>query len=151
MTLHEQKQHRLGRFWWLVPRFPGRRGVFTRLIPNDLTMLFWRGLFRAARSSCSSCIKRTPGARHPGGLRWPALAVACLSSLGMITGISALRYTNVADAMVIYATVPFVTAGLAYLFIGERPAARHLACCRPLPVSQSCWWVRGGSMASSWL
>ena len=59
-------------------------------------------------------------------LRWPALAVALLSAAGMITGIGALRYTTVADAMVIYATVPFVTAALAYLVIGERPSRSTL-------------------------
>jgi drug/metabolite transporter (DMT)-like permease len=59
-------------------------------------------------------------------LRWPALAVACFSALGMISGIGAIRYTSVADAMVIYATVPFVTAGLAYLVVGERPSRSTL-------------------------
>jgi drug/metabolite transporter (DMT)-like permease len=51
---------------------------------------------------------------------WPGVGVMCLSSLSMITGIGALRYTTVADAMVIYATVPFVTAILAWALIGER-------------------------------
>ena len=32
-----------------------------------------------------------------------------------------MRFAAIADVMVIYATVPFVTAGLAYVFIGERP------------------------------
>ena len=45
----------------------------------------------------------------------------------MITGIGSMRYTTVADAMVIYATVPFMTAGLAYLFIGERPSRSTMA------------------------
>ena len=41
--------------------------------------------------------------------------VAVVIMAGMITGIGALKNTTVADAMVIYATVPFVTAALAYL------------------------------------
>ena len=44
----------------------------------------------------------------------------------MITGIGALRFTKAADAMVIYATVPFMTAALAYLTIGERPSRSTL-------------------------
>jgi drug/metabolite transporter (DMT)-like permease len=44
----------------------------------------------------------------------------------MITGIGALKNTTVADAMVIYATVPFMTAALAYLVIGERPSRSTL-------------------------
>ena len=103
-------------------------GIFTRAIPNDLmTMLFWRGLFSG--SAVMLFFFATEGRKALSilaGLRWPALAVACLSSLGMITGIGALRYTSVADAMVIYATVPFVTAGLAYVFIGERPSRSTL-------------------------
>ena len=59
-------------------------------------------------------------------LRWPALAVALLSAAGMITGIGALKNTTVADAMVIYATVPFVTAALAFIVIGERPSRSTL-------------------------
>ena len=52
--------------------------------------------------------------------------MALLSALGMITGIGSMRFTSVADAMVIYATVPFVTAALAYLAIGERPTRSTL-------------------------
>jgi drug/metabolite transporter (DMT)-like permease len=51
---------------------------------------------------------------------WPGLFVALLSATGMVTGIGSIRYGSVADAMVIYATVPFVTAGVAFLLIGER-------------------------------
>ena len=59
-------------------------------------------------------------------LRWPSLAVAVLSAAGMITGIGSLRYGSVADAMVIYATVPFMTAGIAYFTIGEKPSRSTL-------------------------
>jgi drug/metabolite transporter (DMT)-like permease len=44
----------------------------------------------------------------------------------MISGIGSIYYTSVADAMVIYATVPFVTAAVAYVFIKERPSATTL-------------------------
>ena len=37
-----------------------------------------------------------------------------------------MRYTSAADAMVIYATVPFITAALAYVFIGEKPTRSTL-------------------------
>ena len=129
MTLHEQKQHRLGLALVACAALAwSSAGIFTRIIPNDLmTMLFWRGLFSG--SAVMLFFFASEGGKALkiiAGLRWPALAVACLSSLGMITGIGALRYTSVADAMVIYATVPFVTAGLAYLFIGEKPSRSTL-------------------------
>lgn len=129
MTLHEQKQHRLGLALVACAALAwSSAGIFTRTIPSDLmTMLFWRGLFSG--SAVLLFFFATEGSKALeiiAGLRWPALAVTCLSALGMITGIGSLRYTSVADAMVIYATVPFVTAGLAYLFIGERPSRSTL-------------------------
>lgn len=129
MTEFERKQHRLGLILVACAALSwSSAGLFTRLIPNDLmAMLFWRGLFSGGAVLLFFFISE--GRRALGvlaGLRWPALAVACLSSLGMITGIGSLRYTSVADAMVIYATVPFITAGLAYLFIGERPSRSTL-------------------------
>ena len=129
MTLLEQKQHRLGLALVACAALAwSSAGIFTRVIPNDLmTMLFWRGLFSG--SAVMLFFFATEGSsalKIIAGLRWPALAVACLSALGMITGIGSLRYTSVADAMVIYATVPFVTAGLAYLFIGEKPSRSTL-------------------------
>lgn len=129
MTLHEQQQHRLGLILVACAALSwSSAGFFTRLIPNDLmTLLFWRGIFSG--SAVFLFFFMSEGRQALGilaGLRWPALAVACLSALGMITGIGALRYTSVADAMVIYATVPFVTAGLAYLFIGEKPSRSTL-------------------------
>ena len=125
MTAAEHKNHRLG---LILVAFAAlcwsSAGIFTRLITTDLmAMLFWRGLFSG--SAVLAFFFLMEGAKGFGiirGLRWPALAVAVLSALGMITGIGSLRYTSVADAMVIYATVPFITAGLAYLFIGEKPS-----------------------------
>lgn len=129
MTLAEQRSHRIGLLlvagaglaWSLS-------GLFIRSISADLfTMLFWRGIFSGAavlliffavERGASLAVLRT--------MRWPALWVAVLSAMGMITGVGAVRNATVADAMVIYATVPFVTAALAYLVIGERPSRATL-------------------------
>jgi drug/metabolite transporter (DMT)-like permease len=104
-------------------------GVFTRFISADLmTMLFWRGLFSG--SAVFVLFVAIEGRRAMPVLRtlgWPALAVAFFSATGMITGIGSLRFTTVAEAMVIYATVPFMTAALAFLAIGERPTRATLA------------------------
>ncbi len=129
MTALEQKQHRLGLILVACAALAwSSGGIFTRIIPTDLmAMLFWRGLFSGSAVMLFFFATEGSGAlRILAGLRWPALAVACLSALGMITGIGSIRYTTVADAMVIYATTPFVTAGLAYLFIGEKPSRSTL-------------------------
>jgi len=125
MTAVEQQQHRLGLALVAAAALAwSTSGIFIRLITADLmTVLFWRGIFSGSVMMLLFFI--IEGARALPilrGLRWPALAVAVLSALGMITGIGALRFTSIADAMVIYATVPFVTAGVAFVFIGERPS-----------------------------
>jgi drug/metabolite transporter (DMT)-like permease len=52
---------------------------------------------------------------------WPGLAVTALSSCGMIFFIHAFRHTSVADVAIVYAAAPFVTAGIAWVWLGERP------------------------------
>ncbi len=104
-------------------------GLFVRYIEAEaLTMLFWRGIFAGAtvfsyffiaHGSNSLAVLRS--------LRWPALGVAAASATAMVSGITALRHTTVAEALIIYATVPFVTAALARIFIGEHPPASTLA------------------------
>jgi drug/metabolite transporter (DMT)-like permease len=124
-----QNQHRLGlalvacaALCW------SSSGIFTRAISADLfTMLFWRGLFSGSLVLLAFFSLEGKNALPAlKGLRWPSIAVAVLSAAGMITGIGSLRYGSVADAMVIYATVPFITAGIAYLTIGERPSRSTL-------------------------
>jgi drug/metabolite transporter (DMT)-like permease len=124
-----QSDHRRGLFIvMLAPLAWSSSGLFTRAISADLmAMLFWRGLFSGtAVFMAFLLIERRAAFRSLQKLRWPAIAVAILSAGGMITGISSLRYASVADSMVIYATVPFITAGVAYLAIGERPSRSTL-------------------------
>lgn len=97
-------------------------GLFVRGISLDLmTMLMIRGLFSGLAVFTLHCFlegRLALGDFRRGG--WPGVGVALLSAMSMITGIGALRFGAVADALVIYATVPFVTASLAWLLIGER-------------------------------
>jgi drug/metabolite transporter (DMT)-like permease len=103
-------------------------GLFTRAISADLmTMLFWRGLFSgSAVFICFLAMEGRGALPALKNLRWPSLAVAVLSAGGMITGIGSLRFGSVSDAMVIYATVPFITAAIAYVAIGEQPSRSTL-------------------------
>ena len=130
MTSAEQhRQHRIGLILAALAALCwSTSGLFVRGISADLmTMLFWRGLFSgSAVFALFFFIERGRSIAVLRGLGWPALGVALLSAMSMIAGISALRFTTVADAMVIYATVPFVTAALAYVVIGEKPSRSTL-------------------------
>lgn len=130
MTSAEQhRQHRIGLILAASAALCwSTSGLFVRGISSDLmTMLFWRGLFSgSAVFALFFFIERGRSIAVLRGLGWPALGVALLSAMSMIAGISALRFTTVADAMVIYATVPFVTAALAYVVIGEKPSRSTL-------------------------
>jgi len=129
MTPSAASQHRLGILLVACAALSwSSSGLFTRLISADvMTMLFWRGIVAgAATFGLFLVLERGRALAILSRLRWAALGVAVFSATGMITGISSLRLTTVADAMVIYATVPFVTAGLAYLYVGERPTAPTL-------------------------
>jgi drug/metabolite transporter (DMT)-like permease len=124
VTDAQQKSHRIGLLLVAAAALCwSSSGLFVRGITADLfTLLFWRGIFSG--SAVFTLFFLIEGRNAFAVLRnigWPVIAVALLSAGGMITGIGALRFTKAADAMVIYATVPFVTAGLAYLVIGERP------------------------------
>jgi drug/metabolite transporter (DMT)-like permease len=54
--------------------------------------------------------------------------IIVLAAIAMSTYIAAIRMTTVADVMVIYSTLPFVTAALAFVLLGERPSRRTLIC-----------------------
>lgn len=157
MTTADRRHHRAGLLLVAAAALSwSTAGLFTRLISADLmTMLFWRGLFSgSAVFLLFFILEKERSIRILMGLRWPALAVAVLSALGMITGVGALRYTSVADAMVIYATVPFITAALAFLTIGERPSRSTLAasCVAMVGVAVMLWGSEwGGSLAGKLL
>jgi drug/metabolite transporter (DMT)-like permease len=104
-------------------------GFFTRLIDTDVwTMLFWRGLFGGLfiaayvvwreRADAFAAVRRI-GA--------PGLVVAGCSTAATICFVNALRQTTVADVLVINATAPFITAGLAWAWTGDRERWTTLA------------------------
>jgi drug/metabolite transporter (DMT)-like permease len=125
----QTKQHQLGLLMVAGAALAwSSAGFWVRLISADLmTMLFWRGLFSGlAVMLIFIAIERGNALAILKGFRWPAFAAMLFSSFGMITGIGSLRFTTVAEAMTIYATLPFLTAGVAWVFIGERPRAQTL-------------------------
>jgi drug/metabolite transporter (DMT)-like permease len=127
--MRRQSQHRLGLVlvtaaavaWSTAP-------LFTRLLPFDAwTILFWRGVFGGG--SIVAFLLLTEG--RGGLLQLVSIGtsgwvVACLSTLGMVCFIPALQLTSVANVAVINAILPFVAAGLAWIWLREVAQLRTL-------------------------
>jgi drug/metabolite transporter (DMT)-like permease len=103
-------------------------GFFVRSLDLDVwTIVAWRSLFAClsllllAFSLRGRALLRDWQSVGPGGLAAiPVMAVATFSY------VAALRLTTVANVMVVYATVPFLAAGLAFVLLRERPGLRAL-------------------------
>lgn len=98
-------------------------GHFTRLIPLDTwTVLAWRGVIGATGNAVVIIIlQRGRGVSdflHLGQAGW---LFALVLGGAMICFIFALRHTTVAHVAVIYASVPFFAAMLAWILIREAP------------------------------
>jgi drug/metabolite transporter (DMT)-like permease len=103
-------------------------GYFTRLIPVALfTMLLWRnvfgGLFMGAYVFVTQGRRALGSFRALGRIGW---AAAVLNGASMICYLASLRHTSVANVAVIYATAPFVAAGIAWLAFRDRASTRTL-------------------------
>lgn len=98
-------------------------GLFTRLIPVDTaTLLVWRGIFGAAGILIVIvALQKGSTVREFQKMGWPGWIFAIVSALGMLCFITSLRITTVAHVSIVYATVPLVAAGLAWVVMNERP------------------------------
>lgn len=97
-------------------------GFFTRLIHVDaMTMLFWRGIFAGLfLTAMVAWRERGHVAKSVRAIGRDGLLIALCSALATVCFLNAFRLSSVADVMVIDATIPFLTAGIAWLLIGER-------------------------------
>ncbi|MBI3197259.1 MAG: DMT family transporter [Rhodospirillales bacterium] len=97
-------------------------GFYTRLIETDAwTMLFWRGVFGGlflfgvvAWHEHGRIVEAVRDIGRDG------ILIAVCSAVATVCFLNALRLSSVADVLVIDATIPFMTAGIAWLVIGER-------------------------------
>jgi drug/metabolite transporter (DMT)-like permease len=93
-------------------------GVFTKAISADQwVILTWRGLIGSVLIFAYALWRREPQGFELG---WRGIVLALVGSLSSITFISAFKMTYIANVTVIYAIVPFVAAGLEWLFLRER-------------------------------
>lgn len=104
-------------------------GLFTRAIALDnWTLLFWRGVFGAV--AIALIIRIIHGSntlnqfKTMGFYGWLFVIV---SGIGMVLFITALNHTTVAHVSIMYATVPLLTAFIAWLIHQKKPAKYSLA------------------------
>jgi drug/metabolite transporter (DMT)-like permease len=113
-------------FWATVAWSTG--GFFVRFIHVDLwTMLGWRSLFGLLAILAFTIWQRGPRNLQFGKLlNWPGLLVILSTGIGMTCFVASNMLTSIANVAVLYATLPFMTAGLAWAWLGERPSRRTL-------------------------
>ncbi|MEO9903632.1 DMT family transporter [Nisaea sp.] len=101
-------------------------GLFTKGVPEDAwTIVFWRGL--TAAGVTFGYLLMTSGLRRElASFGWPALFVSLLGASGSAAFIAAFKLTSIANVALIYATVPFLAAILAWVCLRERPTRRTL-------------------------
>lgn len=97
-------------------------GFYTRLIDVDAwTMLFWRGVFGGLFLIVMLAVReRGRVLRSVHAIGRDGLLIAVCSAAATVCFLNGLRLSSVADVMVVDATIPFLTAGIAWLVIGER-------------------------------
>lgn len=98
-------------------------GLMTRLITMDApTLLFWRGVVSGAFLLLCLLIWKGRGVRGDfARLGLSGLAICIASAVSATLFISALHETTVAHVAIIFATCPFLAAGLGFVVLGERP------------------------------
>lgn len=104
-------------------------GLFARAVPHlDFgAILFARAGFGGLCGLAVAFYEWRAGRFDLKRLKSPMAPVIVLLSSTAISGyVAALLTTTVADVLVIYATLPFIAAGLALIITGERPSRRTM-------------------------
>ena len=105
-------------------------GLFARLLAHlDIwTVMGWRALLGALSIALVGLIEYLSGRLdNPFGFGPLSPVVALLAMIAISAYTASVMTTTIADVMVIYATLPFVAAGIGFLVNGERVSPRTLA------------------------
>ena len=103
-------------------------GLFVRALDLDLaTMVAWRSLFAAlALAIVVFAFHRSRTFAALWRLGRPGLIAIPIALVSMTSFVVSVKLTTVANVMIVYATVPFIAAGIGFLWNGERPSRRML-------------------------
>ncbi|ARJ43988.1 hypothetical protein B1H58_19330 [Pantoea alhagi] len=105
-------------------------GIFVRHLQMDVwSMVAWRSFFATLTLAVVLLFWRN-SKWFPQKIRlgWREIITAIVMSLSMFCYIAALKVTTVAGVMTIYATTPFITLGLGWVFLRERLTAMAAFC-----------------------
>jgi drug/metabolite transporter (DMT)-like permease len=106
-------------------------GFFVRLVPaaDVWTVVFWRSIFGGLSIIVLAMIERRRFSFDWRRTLTPAgVAITTLIASGIFAAIYSMQNTTIANACVIYSTVPFTAAVLAWFWFRERPGSRTLLC-----------------------
>lgn len=103
-------------------------GFFARMVPVDIwIVVFWRGIFGGLSIAVLAMIERRRfGFDLKRAFSLAGIALILISATGKIAFLYALQNTTVANVTVLYATLPFMTAILAWLWFREKAERRTL-------------------------
>lgn len=102
-------------------------GLFTKGVAADAwTVVFWRASFAALFTFAYIGWRSRLHAELP-GMGFPGLVIAILGAAGSAAFILSFKLTTIANVSLIYASAPFLSAGIAWLWFRERIELRVLA------------------------
>lgn len=103
-------------------------GLFVRMADMDVwSMVAWRSAFSAITLSAFLLVqKRTFRRRSATTFGLPGVAASLVSAATGITYIAALQWTTVANVMTVYAALPFVATGIAFVWFRDRVTYRFV-------------------------
>lgn len=103
-------------------------GLVVRIADVDLwTMIGWRSIFSFATLGAFVLVRRRlmkTSVETDFGLA--GVAACAVSTVASITYVASLQWTTVANVMTVYATLPFVATGIAFLWLRDRVTYRFI-------------------------
>ena len=103
-------------------------GLFVRMATLDTwTIVGWRSVFSFLTLGVVVVVqKRGDVFRSLAAFGLPEVVTVVVTVVSTISYVVALRLTTVANVMTVYAALPFLATGLAFVWLGERVTARFL-------------------------
>ena len=103
-------------------------GLFVRMADLDTwTIVAWRSVFSFLTLGAIAVVRQRGAlGRSIAGIRLPETVTVVVAVVSTISYVLALRLTTVANVMTVYAALPFIATGLAYVWLGERVTTRFL-------------------------
>ena len=97
-------------------------GLFVKGVQSDgWVIVFWRGLFAAIFTSLYIFWRGSSKSEFQ-EMGKSGIYAGLIGALGTVAFIPSFKFTSIANVSLIYASAPFVSAGIAWLWMREKPA-----------------------------